>query len=165
MGAVGLEGDATPAGSLLELDGAAGDAGKPRVEALDVEPATGKGGVQPLGGTLVRELEAVRRAPGDHAGAGADPGRKGGKDLLKRPGPDEVLVADAGEVVDEAAHALGQRWLDQLAELADDPTLWRDLDRPDLDDLIREPLRATGVTGGRELKVKDDIACVGAAVV
>ena len=40
-----------------------------------------------------------------------------------------------------------------------------ELDRPDLDDLIREPLRATGVTSGRELKVKDDIACVGAAVV
>ncbi len=55
--------------------------------------------------------------------------------------------------------------LDQLAELADDPTLWRDLDRPDLNDLIRQPLRATGVTGGRELKVKDGIACVGAAVV
>lgn len=68
-------------------------------------------------------------------------------------------------MVDEAAHALGRRWLDQLAELADDPTLWRDLDRPDLDDLIRESLRVTGVTGRRELKVKDDIACVGADVV
>lgn len=40
-----------------------------------------------------------------------------------------------------------------------------ELDGPDLDDLIRESLRATGVTSGRELKVKDDIACVGAAVV
>ena len=67
--------------------------------------------------------------------------------------------------MDEAAHALGQRGLDQLAELADDPALWRDLDRSNLDDLVREPARVAGATGGRELKVEDAVACVCAVVV